>query len=153
VSQPYGHPPPGFIWPVLKPADIESLMLFFLTPIVAPAVVATRLPNETLQTDIATGFVRVEAGGGPKISLTHYNQTCLLHVYSPFEFEVSAGQLAQTITAYVSAAGGLNVGGFQVVDVPHCTTWQRRTDPQVNLLRYLSYVTWTVQGQWFASAV
>lgn len=141
-----GIPPAGFIWPVVTPGDIETMMQFFLTPLISPTPVATRLPNDTLPTDTQNGFVRVEAGGGPKVSLTEYNQACLLHVYVPFEFEVSGAQIATKVIAYVSAAGGLNIGGHFVADVPHCTTYQRRSDPKVNLLRYMSWVTWTVVG-------
>lgn len=122
------------------------MMMYFLTPIVTPTPVATRLPNDTITTDTVNGFVRVEAGGGPKVSLTEYNQACLLHFYTPFEYETSCAQLAQKVIAYVSAAGGINVGGYFIVDVPHCTTYQRRSDPKVNLLRYMSFVTWTIAG-------
>jgi hypothetical protein len=146
VPLPYGAPPPGFIWPVVTPADIESMMMYFLTPIVNPTPVATRLPNDTIATDTSNGFVRVEAGGGPKINLVEYNQTCLLHYYVPFEYEVSGAQLANKVIAHVSAAGGLNIAGFYITDVPHCTTYVRRTDSKVNLLRYMSWVTWTVAG-------
>jgi hypothetical protein len=141
-----GIPPAGFIWPVLTPADIESMMLFFLTPIISPTPCATRLPNDTRTTDTQNGFVRVEAGGGPKINLTEYNQACILHFYMPFEYEVSNAQLANKVIAYVSAAGGLNVAGYFITDVPHCTSYVRRSDPKVNLLRYMSWVTWTVAG-------
>jgi hypothetical protein len=141
-----GAPPPGFIWPVVTPADIESVMLYFLTPLISPTVVATRLPSDTNPTDQVNGFVRVEAGGGPKVNLTEYDQTCLLHVYVPSEYEVTGAQIGQQVSAYVSAAGGLNIGGYYISDVTHCTTWQRRTDPKVNLLRYLSFVTWRVAG-------
>jgi hypothetical protein len=146
MTLPYGAPPPGFIWPVVTPADIESMMMYFLTPIVSPTPVATRLPNDLFPTDTNNGFVRVEAGGGPKINLTEYNQAVLLHYYVPFEYEVSGAQLANKVIAHVGAAGGLNVAGFYITDVPHCSTYQRRSDPQTNLLRYLSYVTWTVAG-------
>lgn len=141
-----GIPPAGFIWPVVTPGDIESMMMFFLTPLVSPTPVATRLPNDTLQSDTANGFIRVEAGGGPKINLTEYNQACILNFYVPSEFEVSGAQLAQKTIAYVGAAGGLSVGGYFITDVPHCTSYQRKSDPKVNLLRYVSYVTWTVAG-------
>jgi hypothetical protein len=91
--------------------------------------------------------VRVEAGGGPKINLTQYNQTLLLHTYVPDEFEVQGAKIAQDVTAYVSAVGGQTIYGYQIVCVPRSTAPQRRTDPRVNLLRYMSTVTWTVAGQ------
>lgn len=142
-----GIPPTGFIYPVVKPAPIETALIMFLTPLFQPTPVSTRLPIDTSPNDTQNGFIRVEAAGGPKINLTQYNQTCLLHVYVPDEFEVQGEQIAQDVTAYVSAVGGQTIYGFQIVQVPRSTAPQRRTDPRVNLLRYMSTVTWTVAGQ------
>jgi hypothetical protein len=141
-----GAPPTGFIWPVVTPADIEWLALFFLTPLMAPTPVATRLPRIQSDTDTQNGFLRVEAGGGTKIGLTEYNQSILLHTYVPFEFEVLGAEIANKAVAYMSAAGGVSIAGRYVTAVSHVSTVQRRTDPNVNLLRYLSFVTWRVRG-------
>jgi hypothetical protein len=147
LTRPYGAPPPGFIYPVVTPADIESMALYFLAPKIAPTPVATRLPNDTNPNDTVNGFVRVEAGGGIKVNLTEYDQAILLHTYMPFEYEPAAAQLAGTVTAYMSAASGLKIGGRYVSEVTHATAIQRRSDPAVNLLRYLSFVTWRVAGE------
>lgn len=139
--------PSGFIYPVVTPADIEWMALFFLTPLMAPTPVATRLPNETMDTDTVNGFLRVEAGGGVKANYTEYDQTILLHTYVPAEFEPLGAELANKAIAYMSAAGGLNISGRYVTEVLHATTVQRRTDPNVNLVRYMSFVTWRILGQ------
>lgn len=141
-----GAPPAGFIWPVVTPAPIETSACYFLSPLMQPTPVATRLPNDQLAQDTDNGFIRVEAGGGTKVSLTQYNQTIILSTYVPDEFEVSGEQIAQKVTAYVSAVGGQTIGGYHISGVPRSTAPQRRTDPRVNLLRYLSMVTWTVTG-------
>jgi hypothetical protein len=142
-----GAPPPGFLWPVVTPGPVESMALYFLSPLIAPTPVATRLPNDTIESDIAYGFVRVEAGPGPRRNLTEYNQTILLHTYVPFEYEVTGEQIGNNVIAYMGAAGGLTIAGRYVVEVPRISTLQRRTDPKVNLLRYLAFVTWTIAGE------
>jgi hypothetical protein len=148
-----GAPPTGFIYPVVTPADIEWLATFFLTPLMLPTPVATRLPRANVLTDTQNGFLRVEAGGGVKINLTEFNQTILLHTYTPFEFEVLGAEIANKAIAYMAAATGLNVSGRYVSDVSHVSAVQRRTDPNVNLLHYLSFVTWRVVGQPVAQAL
>jgi hypothetical protein len=138
---------PGFTYPVVAPADIEWAVLYYLTPLITPTPVATRLPDDTDPNDTVNGFVRVEAGGGVKKNIIEYNQTILLHTYCPFEYEVQGAQIANNVIAYMSAATGFTIGGTSyVTEVPHATVCQRRTDPDVNLLRYLSFVTWTVAG-------
>ena len=140
-------PPPGFIYPVVTPADIEWAVRLFLTPKIAPTP-ATRLPNDTSPNDTQYGFVRVEAAGGPKINMLEFNQAVILHTYVPFEYEVQGTQIANNVIAYMAAAAGLTIGGScYVSDVPHATAFQRRSDSRVNLLRLMSFVTWTVVGQ------
>jgi hypothetical protein len=120
---------------------------YFLQPLLTPTRVSTELPDDTNPNDTVNGFVRVEAAGGPKISLTEYNQTLLLHTYVPHEYEVQGEAIAQTVDAYVSAVGGQVISGYQIVCVPRASAYTRLTDPRVNLLRYMSTVTWTVAGK------
>jgi hypothetical protein len=142
-----GAPPSGFIYPVVMPSDIEWAARFFLTPLIAPIPVATRLPSDTSPNDTMYGFVRVEAGGGPKKNLLEYDQAILVHTYVPFEYEIQGEEIANTVIAYMSAATGVTIGGScSVTAVPHATAFQRRSDPRVNLLRLLSFVTWTIAG-------
>lgn len=148
-----GAPPPGFIYPVLTPGDIEWMALYFLTPLMFPTPVATRLPNDTMPQDTVNGFLRVEAGGGVKRNLAQYNQTLLLHTYVPDQYEAQGAEIANKAIAYMGAATGVKIAGRQIADVPHVSTVQRRTDPAVNLLRYLSFVTWTVSGEPVACAL
>lgn len=145
--------PAGFIYPVVVPADIEWLALYFLTPLMAPTPVATRLPVDTQDSDTQHGFLRVEAGGGTKVNLTEYNQTILLHAYVPPEYEPLGAEIANKAIAYMGAAAGLSVSGRYVSHVPHVSAVQRRTDPNVNLLRYMAFVTWRVLGKPVATAL
>jgi hypothetical protein len=138
---------PGWTFPLVAPAAIETSGMYYLTPLITPTPVATRLPDDTSNSDTVNGFVRLEAGGGVKKDILQYNQTLLCHTYVPFEYEVQGEEIATHVIAYMSAATGWTIGGTAyVTDVPHATTYQRRTDPDVNLLRYLSFVTWTIAG-------
>jgi hypothetical protein len=136
-----------FLLPVYLPADIEWLATFYLTPLIAPTPVATRLPDVNNPNDTTNGFVRVEAMGGVKHSLTEYNQRILCHTYVPFEYEVQGAQIANTVVAYMSAAQGVSINGWYVTDSARVDMPQRQSDPKVNLLRYLALAAWTVVGQ------
>ena len=50
--------PAGFIDPVVEPADIESLGLYYLTPYMGTTPIATRLPDPAKQADTINGFLR-----------------------------------------------------------------------------------------------
>lgn len=139
--------PAGFIYPVVTPGDIEAMALMFLTPYLGSTVIATRLPDDQDPDDTANGFLRVEAGGGVKKNYIEYNQTVQLHVYVPDEYEAQGADIANTALAYMSSATGRTILGYYITDVPNVSIVQRRTDPRVNLLRYMSFVTWTVAGQ------
>jgi hypothetical protein len=148
-----GAPPPGYIYPVVTPADTEWLSTYYLTPLMAPTPVATRLPDDTDPDDTVNGFISVESSGGPKVSLIEYNQTIILHTYCAEEYEPQGFDIARNAVAWMGAASGLTISGWQITDVPRVTSPQRRNDPKVpNLLRYLAMVTWTVVGQPVQSA-
>lgn len=144
---PNGAPPPGFIYPVVAPADVEAMALTFLNQYMAPTPVATRMPDDTSPGDTEYGFIRVEAGGGVKLNYIQYNQTVQVHTYVPNEYEVQGANIANTAIAYMSAATGQTILGHYITDVPNVSVVQRRTDPRINLLRYMFFVTWTIDGQ------
>ncbi len=137
---------PSFIQPVLAPADIEFLAQSFLVPLMTPTPVATRLPDDTDPTDSVNGFLRVEAAAAVKINWFQYNVSVFLHLYVPFESEVLGQTLIDEALGYMGAAGGLTVGGRYVSQVAHVMGPARKTDPDVNLLRYFGGVTWTLDG-------
>jgi hypothetical protein len=136
-----------WVYPVVKPGPIETMGCLYLQPLITPTPVVTRLDDYDGPTDTPNGIVRVEAGSGTKVNLTEWNQMLLLHTYVPEEYEVQGEEIAGDVAAYMAAATGISVGGYQVTGVPHATAIQRRNDPEVgNLLRYLSFVTWRVAG-------
>lgn len=143
--------PAGFIYPVVTPGDVEAMALYFLSPLLSPTPVATRLPDDNDASDTQNGFLRVEAGGGVKLNYVWYNQTIFLHTYVPNEFEAQGADIMSNAIAYMGAATGKTILGYYVTDVPAVSAVQRRTDPRVNLMRYMSYVTWTIEGRAVAS--
>jgi hypothetical protein len=136
---------PGFVDPVMKPADVEWMAVYYLTPLMYPTPVATRLPNPKDNKDTIDGFLRVERGGGHKCNYFEYDQTIILHAYSPDEPQ--AADIIATATAWMSAARGQKISGRSVTGVPHATDGHKLSDPNViNLTRYRSLVTWRVPG-------
>jgi hypothetical protein len=134
-----------FVDPVLLPPDIENLARTYLVAALAPTPVATRRPVPDNLADTVSGFLRVEAGGGSKPNQFHYDAQCLLHGYSPNEIE--AKSIAAKAVALMGAARGQTINGWYVVGVMTASPASRRTDPNVNLPRFLSTVTWRVAGQ------
>lgn len=137
---------PGFVDPAIKPVDIEWMAVYYLTPIMYPTPVGTRLPNPKSNEDTVNGFLRIERGGGAKVNLTEFDQTILLHAYSPNEPE--AAEISDNAIAWMSAARGQKIAGRSVTGVPHVSDSQKLADPNVvALTRYRSTVTWRVPGQ------
>jgi hypothetical protein len=138
---------------VVIPADIEWLATAFLTPILNPTPVRTRLPKiADFQDDIGgvNGFMRVEAGDASPVPGTWgaaWDIPFLMHAYS--DDEGQASEISRTALGNVAAATGITVVGWYIVSVPVVIGGRRLTDPLVptNLTRYRSAVTWRVQGQ------
>jgi hypothetical protein len=131
--------------PVLLPPKIEELAVAFLQPFLDPTPVATRLPSPDNNADTVNGFLRVEAGGGTMPDMFQYDMTCLLHGYSPDESQ--ANDITNLAIGLMGAADGTTVNGFYITYIPSVGVAQRRTDPDVNLPRYLASVTWRIPGQ------
>ena len=137
---------------VVIPPDIEWLAQAFLTSIVAPAPVATRLPEPLSSADDigVNGFLRVEAGDMHPVPSTWgaaWDCSFLMHAYS--DDENQAADISRNAIGNVAAATGLTVVGWYIITVPTVIGGRRLTDPQVptGLVRYRSAVTWTVAGQ------
>jgi hypothetical protein len=131
--------------PILLPPDIESLAIAYLTDVLSPTPVATRLPSPDQEADTINGLLRVEDGGGFKPNQFHYDAQCILHGYNPNE--VQAKLLACQAVALMSAARGRMVNGWFVVGVTNVVVPMRLSDPDVILPRYRAMVTWRVAGQ------
>jgi len=132
-------------FPVMLPADIEMLAQVFLTPILSPTPVKTRLPVPNNNADTVDGFMRIEAGDSSPVNYgVAYDISFLMHAYSPNEDQASL--ISRTALANVGAATGLSVAGWYIIQVPNVVGGMRLTDPDVALLRYRSAVTWRVAG-------
>jgi hypothetical protein len=138
---------------VVLPADIEWLATAFLTPILNPTPVRTRLPKPAdFQDDIGgvNGFMRIEAGDTHPVTGTWgaaYDITFLMHAYD--DDEGQASQISRTALAHCAAATGLTVVGWYIVSVTTVIGGRRLTDPEdpTGLVRYRSAITWRVAGQ------
>ena len=139
--------PRSRVHPVMLAADIEFLAQYYLTPVVAPAPLATRLPRANAPEDTTNGFLRVEFAGGSAPTLTEFDLSVMLHSYGVPKYELQASEISRVATGYLAAATGQTVAGWYVVDVPHVIAPHRLSDPDVALLRYRSLVTWRVTGQ------
>lgn len=144
--------PQGY-YEVVLPPDIEWLATVFLTPILNPTKVGTRMPvpaNSSVDAGSLDGFMRIEAGDAVPVTSTWgaaYDVSFLMHAYS--DNEVQASLISRKAGANVCAATGLTVSGWYIVDVPSFSGGRRLFDPEVpsNLVRYRSAVTWRVAGQ------
>lgn len=136
------------IFPVMLPADPEMLGTVFLTPILAPVRVDTRMPVPVNSEDTVHGYMRVEAGDAIPVNYgAAYDISWLMHAYSDNEDEASL--ISRTAVANVAAATGQTVAGWYIVCVINVIGGQRLHDPKIpspGLLRYRSAVTWRVAG-------
>lgn len=135
---------------VVLPPDPEWLAQIFLSPILSPTPVATRLPPPADLQASLQGFVRVEAGDvSPCMDVwgAAYDMTFLMHSYSPNEMQ--AAQHSQVAIGNAMAATGITVSGWYIVKVVSVIGGRRLDDPDVplNIVRYRSAVTWRVAGQ------
>jgi hypothetical protein len=143
---------PTQYYQAVLPADIEWLAQAFLTPILAPTPVKTRMPPPIASVmDVGVnGLMRIEAGDAVPVPSTWgaaYDISFLMHAYS--DDEVQASLISRTAIAHVSSVTGLTIVGWYIVDVPTVVGGRRLTDPLVptDLVRYRSAVTWRVAGQ------
>jgi hypothetical protein len=133
-----------------KPPPPEWIAQAFLTPLLNPCPVATRLPmNLDSDEAMVNGFMRVEAGDTVRIkdlAGAAWNISFLMHAYSPNEAQ--AEDISGTAIGYASAATGLTVVGWYIVCVETVIGGRRLDDPLVpsNIVRYRSAVTWRVSG-------
>lgn len=129
----------------MLPADVEWLALAYLTPVLSPTPCATRLPVVANTADTINGFLRIESAGGGRPNIGEFDLSVILHAYSPNEVE--AVDISRHAMAYMCSGRGQTVSGWYISGVTNVVGAQRLTDPEVNLVRYRSAVTWRVAGQ------
>ena len=143
------NPATQYFQPV-KPPPIEWVAQAFLTPLLNPCPVATRLPmNLNSDESMVNGFMRVEAGDIVRIKdLAGAAWMCsfLMHSYSPNEAQ--AEDISCSAIGYAAAATALTVVGWYIVCVETVIGGRRLDDPLVpaNIVRYRSAVTWRIAG-------
>lgn len=136
---------PTTVWPILKPPKIAQLVRALLLTPLAPTGIGTKLPSPMTDQDLVNGFLRLEYGGGTKPNPFQYDLQCIMHAYSPDQGQ--AEDIASDAGALVTAAQGLTVNGVYIVGVSGYVAPHLLTDPDVNLPRIRSSVTWRVAGQ------
>jgi hypothetical protein len=141
--------PQGYFQPTLAP-DPEWLSQAYLTAYMGMVPIKTRDTQPNMNQAAAPAFIRVEAGDTHWIAGiwgAAYLTSFVMHSYSPNEIE--AAQNSQRAISMVSAATGLKVAGWYIVEVVSVIGGRRLSDPEVpaNIVRYRSAVTWKVAGQ------
>ena len=134
-------------FPIMLPADIEALTQYALTPIVAPALVVTKLEDADDIDNV--GAVRVESADTGALFEERnaaWDLSFLVHCYSPDEIE--AKDLDLRVAGYVTSVRGQTIMGHYIVDVVNYGGGQKLPEPGVEgLTRYRSAVTWRVAGK------
>lgn len=138
----------------VAPPPVQGLMVAYLTPILAPTPVATRLPQPGKTDDTINMFLRVEgAGGAPRgDDQILFNASVILHSYCTNNEESQGEQLLCEALAWAGNAQGTYVA-LPSTGTEYFVTYSRITslamknaDPQVALTRFRGMVTWTVHG-------
>ena len=139
----------------LKPPPIETLAVAYLTPLVTPLRVLTRIPpNEpAAETIPANTYVTVQASSGnPMKNSILFNCQIVVETYAPFNDEIEAESNIGTALAWLGNAQGntITVGAgedwyvtySQMSALPH-----RLTLPDNPTTKYLGAVMWRVAGK------
>jgi hypothetical protein len=134
----------GYIPPLLAP-DIEDLGIYYFSPLLTPTVVDTRLPKLDNTRDVENGFVTIESVNVDRVDLASYELSFLMHAYHPTE--AAAADLSRYIMAYGTAVQGLSVMGWYIMGLVNATGGRKLPNPDVDLPRYRSSLTWRVQGR------
>lgn len=133
-----------YVVPPLLPPDTQDLGIYYFTPRLAPTLVDSRLPKPGNDKDTANGFLTVEAGSSDRVGLAQWDVSMILHAYSPVESE--AADISNKAMAYGTSVQGLTVMGWYIVGLVLATGSVQIPNPDINLPRYRSALTWRVQG-------
>lgn len=139
---------PGNVSPLLRMPDIETIVRKFLSEHM-DIPIATQLYPPGEDENTVGKFLRLEMSGGDKVDILTPNPLfdcdIILHGYSTDETE--AMSINAEATGYCLAAQGVSVDGWYVARVPDMNMPHRLSDRLINMPRYRSQVTWTVQGK------
>lgn len=135
----------NYVVPPLDAPDIEDLVPYYFTPIIAPTPIDTREPNVADNADTINGFVTVEAAPASRYGLAQWDLSFILHAYSPHEYE--AADISRKLMAYGTAVQGLTVMGWYIVGLVNAIGGEKMPNPDIELPRYRSALTWRVAGR------
>lgn len=134
----------NYVVPPLDSADVQDLGIFYFTPLIAPTLIDSRLPDVANNADTVNGFVTIEAAPGTRVGLAQWDLSFILHAYSPSEYE--AATISRKLMAYGTAVQGLTVMGWYIVGLVNAIGGEQLPNPDIELPRYRSALTWRVQG-------
>jgi hypothetical protein len=143
---------PAHVFATLKSPPIEKLAKAYFTPLMAPLLVATRLPQPAPNKETINTFLRLQSGGGTQRPDTIlFDISVILHSYAPNEQEDVAEENLADAVAWGSNAQGQTItlrnGDEYYVTYSRATGLShRQADPYVDLIRYRSMVQWRVPG-------
>lgn len=138
----------------VAPPPAQGLMVAYLTPILSPTPVATRLPQPAKTDDTINNFLRVESAGGSPSGPDQilFDVSIILHAYCTNTQESQGEQLLANALAWAGNAQGLYIT-HPSTQVRYFVTYSRITglgvkqaDPQVAMTRFRGMVTWTIHG-------
>jgi hypothetical protein len=144
---------PAHVFATLQPPPIEKLGKVYYTPLMAPLLVSTRIPQPAPNQETITSFLRLESGGGIQRQDTIlWDMKLILHSYAPNDQETAAEDNLAKAVAWGSNAQGCTItllnGDAYYVTYSHAVALSHRQgDPYVDLIRYRSMVNWRVQGK------
>ena len=132
---------------------MQGLAVAYLTPLLTPTPVATRLPVPSKTEDTVNNFLRVEAaGGGQQGEQLLFNASIILHAYCTNNAESDGEQMLGKALAWAGNAQGTFVThastGIQYFVAASAITSlaHKYADPAVALTRFRGMVSWIVQG-------
>lgn len=134
----------NYVVPPLLPPDTQDLGIFYFTPLLAPTPVDSRLPKPDANADTVNGFLTIEAGDISRFGLAQWDIILILHAYSPVEAE--AADISNKVMAHGTAVQGLTVMGWYIVGLVTAIGSRQIPNPDINLPRYRSALTWRVAG-------
>ena len=139
----------------LKPPPIETLAVTYLTPLIAPMRVLTRMPPTDPNSELppANTFIRVEASsGGVTDNGIMFNCQTVIHSYAPYSDEIVAEENIGTALAWMGNAQGTTVTdptgwGWYVTYSRIVSLGHRVSDPITPMSRYRGAVMWRIAGK------
>lgn len=139
----------------LKPPPIETLAVTYLTPLMAPLRVLTRIPPNNPNSELLPPdtFIRVEASSGSiSDSGIMFNVQAIIHSYAPYNEEITAEDNIGTALAWMGNAQGTTITDptgwdWYVTYSMVSSLGHRLIDPLTPIARYRGAAMWKLAGR------